>query len=1301
MTNPAVSIIIPLYNGADLTRSCLESIIAHTVQDVTLILIDNASSDTTALLLNSLPPSVTIIHNETNLGFARACNQGAWAATTSYLLFLNNDTLVTPCWLEFLLETIQPEVGIVGCRMLYPDGTIQHAGIELINGIPNHPYRYQPADLPEANVPRDLDMVTGACLLIRRELFLQLGGFDEVYRNGVEDVDLCLRVREAGYQVVYQPRAMIYHHEGQSPGRFDHVDHNLRFFFNRWQGKFDSQDRFKAANSPIIMTAKKSYINEHRHHVVWQGSQFVYHSLALVNRELCQRLIKIGHELSIEPYEPDEFVPEPDSPLASIRRCVNRTLTLSVDVVVRHQWPPNFNPPLAGHWVMIQPWEFGSLPLSWIRPMNEDLDEIWVPSRFVRECYIQSGVNQYKVFVIPNGVDTALYSPDGATYPIASRKSFRFLFVGGTIHRKGIDLLLAAYRQAFTAKDDVCLVIKDMGGSSFYQGQTAQEMIQRFSDDPSAPEIVYINSSLTQDEMATLYRSCHCLVQPYRGEGFGLPIAEGMASGLSVIVTGYGAALDFCPPDIAWLVPAHEAYFATRCVGNIDTVDSPWLAEPCLDILVNCMIYASNHPDEVKSRGRAACVHIREHFTWDHAVRCVETRLQELSSKPVVRFAKEKTSSIINNNIDAVADEEAKRRCLAGRAIEQAKILHLRGNTEAAVTLLVQQGIGTAPKWQAPYLALTELLISEQRFEDALQVLPEMPTDTDQAMRSEIEAICHCALGNAEKALQLAMLAHGLPRALVVLGTLEARRGDLAGAGELFRRAIEVDPFCGSAWLSLGMLLWSQGSQEDAWRALKRSVVVDPMNEDAVKILQDMAERSGRLSEIAQLIGETVQMHPDSRDLGRHYAKLLVRCGQNVEALDACEAFLVRFGADDELLSLALHERHKIGIFNRLTEAGTQSISLCMIVKNEEKNLPSCLASLKPAVDEMIVVDTGSTDRTVDIAKAFGARVLPFSWNGNFSDARNFSLAAARGAWILVMDADEVLSVQDHELLRRAVREGDQHKVCWSVMTRNYTRLHPQGWAANNGTYPHEERAEGWHPSTKVRLFPNDPQVRFVGEVHEMIEQTAQRAGYEMREAHFVVHHYGGLAETVAEDRAKKESYFEMGKQKLAEHPDDPTAIGELAVQAAELELYEEAIGLWNRFLELAPDAAVALFNKGFALMRLNRFAEALDVTRRALVAEPYHKEAAFNYGICALYAGDPGEAITRLELILKEHPAHPPLLAVLTVLHLAAGGRNEADVYKQLLDRIHYSISDFIAGRIEVLRSIGRNEYADALEKF
>lgn len=640
-------------------------------------------------------------------------------------------------------------------------------------------------------------------------------------------------------------------------------------------------------------------------------------------------------------------------------------------------------------------------------------------------------------------------------------------------------------------------------------------------------------------------------------------------------------------------------------------------------------------------------------------------------------------------------DEATLRRLLLLDAVREARRLNMAGKVDAAVELLIQKGIRSAPDNPEPYRELAEILMAAGRYVEALQVVPEMPSDTEQALIGEVEAVCHAALGNEDAAYHSSRKAYGSSRALVVQGTLAARRGDLAGAEELLQLSIEADPACGTAWLSLGMLLWGGGKQKDAWQAIKRSAVVNPLNGEAVAILLDLGGRLGRLSEVLEVLEQAWDVFPDCIALGRAYASLLAAVGRDVDALTVYELILVTYGADNELLDEAVSVRKRIGPMDQVGVQGRQSVSLCMIVKNEEKNLPACLASLKPVVDEIVVVDTGSMDRTADIAELFGARVYSFNWTGNFSDARNLSLEKACGNWLLVMDADEVLSPQDYELVRQTVVGSAGKKVCWSVMTRNYTELHPQGWVANDGSYPREERAEGWHPSRKVRLFPNDPQVRFVGEVHEMIERNALPAGYQIREASFVVHHYGGLAAGPSGDQSKKRSYFELGKQKLAEQPNDLPSIGELAVQASELELYEEAIELWNRFLHLAPDASIALFNKGFALMNLNRFGEALEVTRRALEVDTLHKEAAFNYGTCALYAGDTHEAIQRLEQVLGSHPGHPPLMSILTVLYLATGQAGKARTLLQRLRQINYSVSDYIDARVSVLQSLGNQERA------
>ena len=184
--------------------------------------------------------------------------------------------------------------------------------------------------------------------------------------------------------------------------------------------------------------------------------------------------------------------------------------------------------------------------------METMVDELWVPSNYVRDVYVNSGISASKVFVVPNGVNYRQFNSAVSQYKLHTQKRFKFLFVGGTIGRKGIDVLLSAYTEAFTNEDDVCLVIKDMGGKSFYRGQNASEIIKDIQKNPSAPEILYITEILKHEEIAGLYRACDCLVHPYRGEGFGLPVAEAMACGLPVIVTKGGACDDFCFEENAY-----------------------------------------------------------------------------------------------------------------------------------------------------------------------------------------------------------------------------------------------------------------------------------------------------------------------------------------------------------------------------------------------------------------------------------------------------------------------------------------------------------------------------------------------------------------------------------------------------------------------------------------------------------------------------------------------------------------------------------------------------------------------------
>ncbi|MGH7972280.1 MAG: glycosyltransferase, partial [Limisphaerales bacterium] len=342
-------------------------------------------------------------------------------------------------------------------------------------------------------------------------------------RNGVEDVDLCLRARAAGWKVVYEPKAVVYHLEGQSAGRFDHVKENLAIFFERWGKRLDEQMRLRIAAKPEVMQASRSHLLSaanpaapKRCSVAWEGSYLDWGSLSHVNRELTRELSRVPG-ISISRISPDANATAPNSDeLNELAKTLSVKPREHVQVVVRHSWPPDWRKPRNGKLVIIQPWEYGALPTEWVQ-RSRDVDEFWVPSEYVRKVFVDSGVSNAKVRVVPNGIDPERFRPDATPLTLPTKKSFRFLFVGGTIHRKGADALLRAYLQTFTAEDDVCLVIKDFGNQGIYAGQTLETAILAAQTQQGAPEIIHLTAELPQDDLPRLYAACDCLVHPYRG----------------------------------------------------------------------------------------------------------------------------------------------------------------------------------------------------------------------------------------------------------------------------------------------------------------------------------------------------------------------------------------------------------------------------------------------------------------------------------------------------------------------------------------------------------------------------------------------------------------------------------------------------------------------------------------------------------------------------------------------------------------------------------------------------------------
>lgn len=221
-TPPLVSIVIPVHNQLEFTYRCLMAIAAHPGRaDIEIIVCDDASSDDTPHVLREVA-GIHLIRNEANLGFLRSCNRAAAMARGRYLLFLNNDTQVQEGWLDHMLALFEEDeqTGLVGAKLLFPNGRLQEAGGVIWRDAIGYNYgRYDDPGKPEYNHVREADYCSGACILIETALFRQLGGFDELYAPAYyEDTDLAFRVRRAGRKVLYQPKAIVVHYEGVSHG---------------------------------------------------------------------------------------------------------------------------------------------------------------------------------------------------------------------------------------------------------------------------------------------------------------------------------------------------------------------------------------------------------------------------------------------------------------------------------------------------------------------------------------------------------------------------------------------------------------------------------------------------------------------------------------------------------------------------------------------------------------------------------------------------------------------------------------------------------------------------------------------------------------------------------------------------------------------------------------------------------------------------------------------------------------------------------------------------------------------------
>ncbi|MFN2372009.1 MAG: glycosyltransferase [Candidatus Krumholzibacteriia bacterium] len=267
-------------------------------------------------------------------------------------------------------------------------------------------------------------------------------------------------------------------------------------------------------------------------------------------------------------------------------------------------------------------------------------------------------------------------------------------------------------------------------------------------------------------------------------------------------------------------------------------------------------------------------------------------------------------------------------------------------------------------------------------------------------------------------------------------------------------------------------------------------------------------------------------------------------------------------------------------------------LSLVMIARGAAELLPGMLAHHRELADELVVGDTGAGDGTGDAARAAGATVVPIAWNDDFAAARNAAQAAATGRWILLLDADERIGARDFPRLRRVLAGRD----CALVQeARNYmsVRTHVEFQPAV-GAYPElEGNYPGYFVSRRIGIFPNRPDIRFSGRVHESVLPAVQAAGLPIHRLDVPVHHFGYvMGDEANRDRSRR--YRELARRKLADRPDDPAARLEWATALLEDGRPDEAAAELVR-VTAGPAGEAAVVRGHVLLGRLRREAAALD----------------------------------------------------------------------------------------------------------
>lgn len=568
---PQVSIVIPVYNQFEYTYNCLKSILNNSGEITYEIIIANDCSTDLTTRISEMVKNIKVVTNKENLRFLKNCNNAAKHANGKYILFLNNDTQVQPNWLAPLVELIERDekIGMVGSKLVYADGTLQEAGgILWKDGSAwNYGNRRNPEE-PEFNYVKEVDYISGAAIMIKTDLWKEIGGFDEAFAPAYcEDSDLAFEVRKHGYKVMYQPLSVVVHYEGisngtdTSSGQKAYQVINQKKFMEKWKEVLETEHfpnaenvfvaRDRNRNKPTLLMVDH-YAPQYDKDA---GSRTVFQYLRL--------FVKQGYNVK---FIGDNYYKH--EPYTTVLQ------QMGVEVLYGSYYANN--------------WE------TWIKENAEHFDYVFLNRPHISVKYIEFIRKNTKARIIYYGhdlhflrekrryeleqdsqalkdskewkvkeialmkyADVAYYPSDvevkeiskidagikakaivaymfenviAQPYDFKNRKDI--MFVGGFTHKPNVDAVL------WFVKDILPMILDKLPDLKFYViGSNPPESILNLASDN-----VIVKGFVSDEELEEQYRNCRISVVPLRyGAGIKGKVVEAMRYGMPVVTTSVGA----------------------------------------------------------------------------------------------------------------------------------------------------------------------------------------------------------------------------------------------------------------------------------------------------------------------------------------------------------------------------------------------------------------------------------------------------------------------------------------------------------------------------------------------------------------------------------------------------------------------------------------------------------------------------------------------------------------------------------------------------------------------------------------